>query len=112
MAGASQATHTIPRYVLVGVPISLFSPAFLLLPGTHHRERDEEEWPSGYPGVISSTMREGGVEEGISRVPDLPHPPMPSIVYPCEMILRIIQDETENYSLRVINEGRTKLYIE
>jgi len=42
-------------------------------------ERDEEEWPSAYPGVISSTMREGGVEEGISIVPDLLHPPMPSI---------------------------------
>ena len=65
----------------------LVSLAFLLLPGTHHRERDEEEWPSGYPGVISSTMREGGVEEGISRVPDPPHPPMPSIAYLCEVIL-------------------------
>jgi hypothetical protein len=43
--------------------------------------------PSGYPGVISSTMREGEVEEGISIVPDLPHPPMPSIACLYEIIL-------------------------
>jgi hypothetical protein len=67
----------------------LFSLAFLLPPGTHHRERDEEEWPSGYPGVISSTMHEGGVEEGVSIVPDPPHPPMPNIASQCEIILWI-----------------------